>query len=700
MNWRTVVLCCLAVLLAAGAANAAVVDYLQEDFSGGAIPDGWTTVDNNSDGYTWAVVNSVGCYTSMSCGSMTYPVAAADSDCNVVNYNDELRTPALDLTNCTGVHLIWVQDFYFLSAGDVAEADYSLNGGSDWTMLGQWTASNLCTPHDYNLTGIVDGQSNVMFRWKYTTTGGWEWWYAIDNVQVTGDCVGVFLTPPSDSQGGDFGDTVSYTLTVTNNTGSSATFDLTYDSNWDISGPATVGPIADGATQDITVDVTIPESKNKYYYSDEATVTVSSQKNGYSDTSTLTTYVSSNWENVSGTTPEPKFWFGSAVHDGKLYVVGGLTGTAKAMATTNKVFSYDPAADAWTELATMPTGLMVPVCDFIGDLLYCAGGGDASFVGSNLLQVYDPAADEWSTDYATLPNPRQGGAGGAVNGKFYYVSGGPDGTFANVSTDVYEYDPDADAWTTKAAFPVATGVLIGAGTPCGDKLYVGGDYRGYNQFYAYDPAGDAWTALENIPLSAGKMSPAMACFNGKVYLWGGDYGYWSGQLTSTWVYEPSKQGWQETPYSLNTAVTGQNGGLLGVTLYSYGGTQGFGALDPAPFEKLLLAYLATLEVTPDSAELDIGDTKQFTATIYEFGHSPVEGLPVTWASSDEDVATVDENGLVTAVAAGESTITASYEDLSGTADVTVNAPADDDTDDDTGDDDTGGGGGGGCGCGF
>lgn len=43
----------------------------------------------------------------------------------------------------------------------------------------------------------------------------------------------------------------------------------------------------------------------------------------------------------------------------------------------------------------------------------------------------------------------------------------------------------------------------------------------------------------------------------------------------------------------------------------------------------------------------------------------VAGAPVTWTSSKENVATIDEDGVVTLVAAGTTTITASYEGVSG-----------------------------------
>lgn len=50
---------------------------------------------------------------------------------------------------------------------------------------------------------------------------------------------------------------------------------------------------------------------------------------------------------------------------------------------------------------------------------------------------------------------------------------------------------------------------------------------------------------------------------------------------------------------------------------------------------------------------------QLTATV-KAGDIAIDGATVTWESSDESVATVDANGTVTLVAAGSTTITASY----------------------------------------
>ena len=55
-----------------------------------------------------------------------------------------------------------------------------------------------------------------------------------------------------------------------------------------------------------------------------------------------------------------------------------------------------------------------------------------------------------------------------------------------------------------------------------------------------------------------------------------------------------------------------------------------------------------------------------SATVKDNNNTTIEGAIVTWASDNEDVATINENGVVTLVAAGSTTITASYAGVENT----------------------------------
>jgi hypothetical protein len=84
--------------------------------------------------------------------------------------------------------------------------------------------------------------------------------------------------------------------------------------------------------------------------------------------------------------------------------------------------------------------------------------------------------------------------------------------------------------------------------------------------------------------------------------------------------------------------------------------------------------VATVTVSPAAASVQVGQTVQLTATPRDASGNPLSGRTITWASSAPGVATVSGAGVVTGVAAGAATITATSEGQSGTAAITVTAP--------------------------
>lgn len=86
------------------------------------------------------------------------------------------------------------------------------------------------------------------------------------------------------------------------------------------------------------------------------------------------------------------------------------------------------------------------------------------------------------------------------------------------------------------------------------------------------------------------------------------------------------------------------------------------------------AFYEVEGITLDKTEgiLTAGNTVTLNATVLP--EEIADETIVTWTSSDEKVATVDENGKVTAIAAGEATITATAGEESANYEVTVEQP--------------------------
>jgi uncharacterized protein YjdB len=82
--------------------------------------------------------------------------------------------------------------------------------------------------------------------------------------------------------------------------------------------------------------------------------------------------------------------------------------------------------------------------------------------------------------------------------------------------------------------------------------------------------------------------------------------------------------------------------------------------------------LSTISITPNSANIKVGATQQFTATAtYSDGSTQNVTATAVWTDDKAAVATVGAAGLATSVAPGSTNVTASFSGISGTATLNV-----------------------------
>jgi uncharacterized protein YjdB len=79
-------------------------------------------------------------------------------------------------------------------------------------------------------------------------------------------------------------------------------------------------------------------------------------------------------------------------------------------------------------------------------------------------------------------------------------------------------------------------------------------------------------------------------------------------------------------------------------------------------------------IAPLSADIPLGSNRQLAANVLDAEGNAISGRPIVWSSSNSTVATVSVSGLVSAVALGTATITATVEGKSGSATITVVDP--------------------------
>jgi hypothetical protein len=245
---------------------------------------------------------------------------------------------------------------------------------------------------------------------------------------------------------------------------------------------------------------------------------------------------------------------------GKLYSGFGFDGSQDL----SSLYSYDPTAGTWTQLASASDTRETPAHGFIGGKLYVAGGWGASGSPDTNTEVYDPSANAWS------PGPAWSGAlagsGSTVLGDKLYVIGGCDASTCG-TTSVSVLDTASGTWSTAAAYPESTSWL-GCGAIAG-KIYCAGGSDGTNtsqHTYVYDPAGNTWTRLADMP--TGVWASAYTAANGLLLLQDGVVG--STLTNQGWAYDPASDTWTTLPNA--NAAAYRFGGALG--FYMVGGGQG------------------------------------------------------------------------------------------------------------------------------
>ncbi|XP_030199163.1 kelch-like protein 9 [Gadus morhua] len=141
---------------------------------------------------------------------------------------------------------------------------------------------------------------------------------------------------------------------------------------------------------------------------------------------------------------EPHYGHAGSVHGDLMYVSGGITRDT----FQKQLWSYDPAADAWTRRADMMELRGLHCMCAVGDRLYVMGGnhfGSTSDYDDVLsCEFYSPAADQWT---AVAPMPRgQSDVGVTLFEGRVYVVGGYSWNSRCMVDIVQCYDPEQDAW--------------------------------------------------------------------------------------------------------------------------------------------------------------------------------------------------------------------------------------------------------------
>lgn len=85
--------------------------------------------------------------------------------------------------------------------------------------------------------------------------------------------------------------------------------------------------------------------------------------------------------------------------------------------------------------------------------------------------------------------------------------------------------------------------------------------------------------------------------------------------------------------------------------------------------------VATVEVVPADAAVEFGASREFSVVVRATDGTTLTDREPTWATGSEAIATVSEDGVVTGVGLGETTVVAEVDGVTGEAQVAIVAPA-------------------------
>lgn len=260
--------------------------------------------------------------------------------------------------------------------------------------------------------------------------------------------------------------------------------------------------------------------------------------------------------------PSPRYGFGTAVVNNKIYVIGGTDG----INYMSEVLEYDPATDTWTRKADMPTPRSdLAVAAWNGKIY--ALGGHSSLAIYDKNEAYDPSSDTW-TVLTHLYQPNYSVTAQSVNGKIYIIGG--DFRFGSIIGGVFEYDIAADAWWdsfsvyydtvwTDSTYTAYDSIIIDtinyyaksfmpvyrtsfSSVLQNEDIYVvgGAPLNSYptSAVDIYHPESNSWTTT--APMNGPANFPAAVTANGFVYVLGG---YENDYLRRVRKYDPLSDTW-------------------------------------------------------------------------------------------------------------------------------------------------------------
>ena len=267
-----------------------------------------------------------------------------------------------------------------------------------------------------------------------------------------------------------------------------------------------------------------------------------------------------------------------AIHQGRLYVAGGIASRLGATYFTDRFFSFDPSKNLWHEETNLPESLHHAALVSCQNRLFLVGGfnGGYTHVWRMRDKVYEYIEGIWH-ERAALPAPQAEGVLTCHNGLIHLVSGQSPRDEKNKLRHHHKevnhhlvWEPGSSQWESAAPIPLASNSATGAWV--GNQLvYTGGrnSNGNFDATYIYDKQEDRWRKASPLPLpQAGTASVAVEdgiiVFGGEIFVPN------SKVFKNVWRYVLSKDQWLPLA-DMPTPRHGIGAGRIGDKIYVVGG---------------------------------------------------------------------------------------------------------------------------------
>jgi hypothetical protein len=239
--------------------------------------------------------------------------------------------------------------------------------------------------------------------------------------------------------------------------------------------------------------------------------------------------VNRTWK-AGAVSPVVMHHFQPVVYDGKIYVLGALTGSGRGEPPLPDVYIYDPAADRWEKGPAIPAdrlrgGAGVAVHN---GLIYLVAGHQLGHSSGHVpwLDSFNPKTGEWR-QLPDAPRPRDHFQAIVHDGKMYAVAGRRSAAATGHALDltipeIDVYDFASGSWSTLPPTANIPTQRAGVSTVLfnGSIVVIGGesaaDFRMHTDVEALNLATLRWTTL--APLNHGRHGTGAIVHDGKIYI--------------------------------------------------------------------------------------------------------------------------------------------------------------------------------------